>query len=79
LIAATGTATGTAVTKLIGMAGGTFVSADGRLTIDFPTGALDHDEMISIQPIGNTATGAAGVAYRITPHLNFTAPVKDQF
>jgi len=79
LVSVIGTAIGNAETKLIGAGGGSFTTADKRLTIDFPAGALQTDKTISIQPITNTVTGAAGNGYRITPHLNFDLPVKITF
>jgi hypothetical protein len=79
LVSGTGIPVGNAETKLIGAGGGSFTTTDGRLTIDFPAGALQTDKTVSIQPITNTTTGAAGNAYRITPHLNFDIPVKITF
>src|SRR4051812_2234058 len=50
-----GTSLGAKLTKTLGAAGGTIVSADGRLTITFPAGALATDTEIGIEPITNKA------------------------
>jgi len=79
-VTAVGTSAGTAESKVIGVGGGSFTSADGRITIDFPAGALNDNQTIGIEPISNHVSGAAGLAYRITPHnLNFNLPVKVSF
>jgi hypothetical protein len=52
------------------------VSSDGLLKVSIPAGALAADTEIGIQPITNTAWGALGNSYRLTPNgLTFTAPV----
>ncbi|HMU72638.1 MAG TPA: hypothetical protein PKD93_07850, partial [Ferruginibacter sp.] len=79
-VTAVGTPAGTAESKVIGVGGGSFTSSDGRITIDFPAGALNDNQTIGIEPISNHVSGAAGLAYRITPHnLNFNLPVKVSF
>lgn len=75
-----GTPAGAMESKKIGPGGGSFTSSDGRITLDFPAGALGSDQTIGIQPVSNYVSGAAGVAYRITPHnLNFKIPVRVSF
>ncbi len=60
--------------------GGKVVSADGRVTIDVPSGALAASKMITIQSITNETPGGAGLAYRLGPEgQTFTAPVKLTF
>ncbi len=79
-VTAVGTPVGIAETKVIGTGGGSFTSSDGRITIDFPAGALTANQTIGIEPISNYVSGAAGVAYRITPHnIPFQLPVKISF
>jgi hypothetical protein len=60
----------------IGAAGGSLTSADGRLTITVPAGALAADTLVGIQPITPTAPGALGHGYRLTPEgQNFAQPI----
>ena len=75
-----GSPDGTAESKVIGAAGGTFTTADGKMFITFPEGALTGNNTITIQPVTNNAPGGTGKAYRITPHnVNFAKPVKITF
>src|SRR5450755_5139363 len=67
-ITAIGTPIGIPVTKTIGAAGGTIISADGRAELDIPAGALSSDLAISIQPITNECPNGAGVAYDFLPN-----------
>lgn len=61
-------------------AGGTLVSADGKLQITVPEGALNALTTISIQPISNGAPGHAGVGYRLLPEgTTFARPVQLSF
>ncbi|MBS1149671.1 MAG: hypothetical protein H6Q89_1369 [Myxococcaceae bacterium] len=79
-VTAPGKAVGPADEKLIPVTGGTLVSADQRLTIDVPAGALATAQKITIQPISNGTPGGKGLAYRIGPEgQTFTAPVKLTF
>jgi hypothetical protein len=55
------------VSKEIGEVGGSVTSADGRLTVDIPAGALTESTMISIQPISSTLPMGIGDAYRLSP------------
>lgn len=72
-----GTAEGTAVEALIGPAGGTLATNDGRIAVDVPPGAFDVERLVRIQPITNTAHGGPGAAYRITPEgLRTPLPMK---
>jgi hypothetical protein len=73
---AVGTPTGSPVTRTIGPAGGTVLSADGRVELDFPANALATNTSITIQPVTNTAPNGTGVSYHFTPDgTKFGAPV----
>lgn len=75
-----GTSLGAKLTKTLGAAGGTIVSADGRLTITFPAGALATDTEIGIEPITNKAPLGVGTAYRLTPDgSKFPTPITVTF
>ena len=63
----TGTASGAATSVTIGAAGGSLSSADGRMTVAIPAGALAAGTVIGIQPITNNAHGGVGTGYRLTP------------
>ncbi|HVF82463.1 MAG TPA: hypothetical protein VM884_11030 [Flavisolibacter sp.] len=66
-----GQLTGTAVKFTIGAGGGTLSSADGRITLTIPAGAVDAATEFSIQPITN-ALETRGLAYRLLPEgINF--------
>ena len=73
---AVGVATGSAVTATIGAAGGSLRSADGKLTLTVPAGALAANTTIGMQPISNFAHGRIGGAYRLTPDgQTFAQPI----
>jgi hypothetical protein len=66
--------------QVIGTNGGTFTTADGRLSLEFPAGALNAATNITIQPVTNNCPGGSGNVLRITPHtVNFNKPVKLSF
>lgn len=72
-----GAPVGAAEQKVIGPAGGTFTTADNRITLEFPAGALTTQTTITIQPVTNNCPGGTGNVMRITPHnVNFQKPVK---
>jgi hypothetical protein len=80
LVTAPGTPDGTAVSKAMNGTGGSITSADGRIKIDVPAGALPAAETITIQPITNQMGSGVGHAYRITPHnITFQKPVTISF
>ena len=80
LITAVGTREGSAVSKQVGAAGGTLASADGRIKVEIPAGALGSEQAIIIQPITNTLDFGIGLSYRITPHnVSFQKPVRITF
>lgn len=75
-----GVPAGDPVTKSIGTGGGSVSSADGKITVTIPAGALAADTMIGIQPVTNTAAGGLGTAYRLTPAgQTFTTAVTLEF
>ncbi|MCY7319243.1 MAG: hypothetical protein LH617_11055 [Ramlibacter sp.] len=77
---AVGSPTGNPASKTIGAAGGSLISADGKLTLTVPAGALASDTAISIQPQTNLAHGRRGAAYRLTPEgQTFLKPVTLSF
>ncbi|MFN8344549.1 MAG: hypothetical protein U0X91_06080 [Spirosomataceae bacterium] len=64
-----------AVSATIGPAGGSIESADKRLRVTIPAGALSTTQTISVQPISNHCPSGQGQAYRLTPHgLPFAKP-----
>src|SRR5579864_3487419 len=74
-ITAVGTPVGTPVTKTIGAAGGTISSADGRIDLIIPPGALSSDLAITIQPITNQCPGGLGAGYDFLPNgTKFSTP-----
>jgi len=80
LITAVGSPEGAPVSKQIGAGGGSLASADGRVKVDIPAGALSGDQTITIQPITNTLAFGFGLSYRITPHnILFQKPVTIRF
>ncbi len=81
LVTGVGTANGTPVSQLVVAAtGGTITSADGKISVTIPAGALAADEIITIQPITNPTGQSIGKNYRLTPHgLQFSSPVTINF
>jgi hypothetical protein len=70
-----GTLEGAALTTTIGPAGGTVASADQRIQITIPAGALTENKIISVQPLTNQCPAGTGQAFRLMPHgLTFTKP-----
>jgi len=77
---AVGTATGPSVSQTIGAAGGTIVTADGRMELDIPAGALATNTNITIQNTTNTMASGIGDGYSMTPDgLKFAQPVTFKF
>ncbi|MBS1664015.1 MAG: hypothetical protein JST68_23420 [Bacteroidetes bacterium] len=71
---------GAAQSIVVGPAGGSFISEDNRLKLDFPAGAVSASTTITIQPVENQCPSGSGNAYQITPHdLKFNYPVKLTF
>ncbi|MBD2704035.1 hypothetical protein IC229_25545 [Spirosoma sp. BT702] len=66
----------TPITTTIGPAGGMLTSADKRLTINVPAGAVETAQQFSIQPISSTGPQSLGNAFRLSPHgVTFKKPV----
>ncbi|WP_341837521.1 hypothetical protein WJU16_06520 [Chitinophaga pollutisoli] len=74
-----GTSLGTAVTKDIGPQGGNIASADGKLRITVPAGAVAANTTFSVEPVTNTLPGSPGIAYRLKPEGKFPKPLTLQF
>lgn len=75
-----GSAAGNAVRKTIDASGGELASADGRIQVIIPAGALSAAKEVSIQPISNELPGGIGQAFRILPHgEQFSKPVSIVF
>lgn len=75
-----GTPTGAIISKSIGTSGGELASADGRIKIIIPAGALDATKEISIQALTNELPEGIGDAYRLAPHgSQFAKPVTIAF
>ncbi|MBL0740933.1 hypothetical protein [Chryseolinea lacunae] len=71
-----GTPLGDKVSGSIGTTGGTLQSADGKLKITIPAGALSANTTVSVQPISNTAPLGLGHGYRLEPEgTTFAKPV----
>jgi hypothetical protein len=74
-VTAIGTPNGNPVTKTVGVAGGTISSADGRMDLIIPPGALSSDLAITIQPITNECPGGLGAGYDFLPNgTKFSTP-----
>ncbi|MFC4453926.1 hypothetical protein [Deinococcus sonorensis] len=72
----TGTPTGEALHLTVGPEGGTAHSADGRLTVTIPAGALTAPTDVTVQPISSTTPHGKGAAYRLGPEgTTFRQPV----
>lgn len=66
--------------KIIGAAGGTLSSLDGKMSVNIPAGALAGDQNITIQRITNKNPMGIHSGYRITPHnVQFTQKVTITF
>jgi hypothetical protein len=64
-------------TASIGPAGGSIQSADGRLTLKVPAGALTAPVSLSISPTANGAPNAIGSAYALSPvGVSFSRPAQ---
>jgi hypothetical protein len=75
-----GAIVGDPISATIGPAGGSITSADKRITVTIPAGALAADTAIGVQPIENTDAAGFGMAYRLTPDgQKFTKPVTVAF
>ena len=76
LITPIGTPVGSPVSKTIGSAGGSLISPDGKIELNFPAGALTGNIAISIQPVTNFCPEGIGLAYHLMPNnITFSKPV----
>jgi hypothetical protein len=74
--AAKGDPQGTPTTQTIDATGGSVTSADGRITVAIPAGALPGATVISIQPISNTTPNGLDSGYRLEPEgTTFATPI----
>jgi hypothetical protein len=74
---AVGTPAGKQVSREIGPNGGSIISADGKVELIFPEGALKEQITISIQPISSLIPSASGNGYRFEPSgLKFSKPLE---
>src|SRR5262245_62015585 len=70
-----GVPNGKQVRQEISVSGGTIISDDGRVQLNFPPGALTETTTISIQPVNNKIPNG-NKAYRFEPSgLQFQKPV----
>lgn len=75
-----GTPLGTPVTKVIGPAGGTIGSEDGRMSVIVPAGTVNANTTFSIQPVTNTLGLGSGLSYRLLPeNVTFNKDVEVRF
>ncbi len=75
-----GVPNGPSVSKFISTSGGNITSADGRVELIFPNGAITKGDTISIQNITNFGPLGIGDAYRLLPEgLSFSNPVTIKF
>ncbi|HEX4850603.1 MAG TPA: hypothetical protein VFV08_07350 [Puia sp.] len=71
-----GIPTGASTSKFIPSTGGSLTTADGKMEIDIPSGALPSGDTITIQNMMNFAWGGVGEAYNFLPNgLKFSTPV----
>ena len=68
---------GTTITKTIGPEGGVITSKNGKISLDFPNGALLKNTEISIVESNNEAPNGCGNSFNLLPDgLIFPKPVK---
>ncbi|MFD1144714.1 hypothetical protein ACFQ4C_26535 [Larkinella insperata] len=71
-----GAVIGAATTKTIGAEGGTLATADGRVALTIPAGAVAKATEFSIQPVENTLPGARSESFRLLPEgTTFAKPL----
>lgn len=67
---------GQPLAKTIGPEGGTLTSADERLIIRVPAGAIETNQVFSVQLVTGTGPQALGTGFRLEPHgITFKKPV----
>lgn len=71
---------GIPVSKTIGNAGGSLSSADGKIELNIPAGALTVNTEITIQSVTNHCPGGIGAGYHLMPdNLTFSKPAELTF
>jgi hypothetical protein len=76
LVTPKGFPTGPSVSKYISPAGGSVTTADGKIELDIPSGALPSGDTITIMNTLNFAPGGVGDSYDFLPNgLKFSIPV----
>ena len=76
LVTPIGIPVGSPVSKTIGSAGGSLFSPDGKMELNFPSGALIGNTAITIQPVTNFCPGGIDLAYHLMPdNIKFSKPV----
>jgi hypothetical protein len=74
---AVGTPIGDKISQSIGSGGGVIRTADGKVSLTIPAGALSQTTTISLQPIENKAFMGIGSAYEFSPDgLKFAKPAQ---
>jgi len=66
---AVGQPIGAPVTKVIGPAGGTVTTLDGKIALIFPAGTVKQETALTVQPSENKAPNGVGEAFTISPNL----------
>lgn len=80
LVTPKGEPIGAPTTVDIGALGGTLASADGRLSVEVPAGALEETIAITVLPVSSWAPGGNGEGYRLSPSgVEFLKPVTLRF
>ncbi|PZR25801.1 MAG: hypothetical protein DI535_16630 [Citrobacter freundii] len=76
-----GSPAGNAISKTIGASGGSLTSADGKITVSVPAGAVSANTVFSIQPITTTLTGnESRPTFRLLPEgVNFIKKINLTF
>jgi len=70
-----GTPKGNPVTQNIGSSGGSLTSADGKVTLTVPAGALSANTDITLEGLSNTAPDGIGDGVRLSLNGSFAQPV----
>jgi len=77
LVTAFGQPVGDSVIQKVGPGGGTVKSADGKLEVIFPAGAVDAETFVGVRPIHNQLTDDDNGSYQLEPSgTTFKKPVQ---
>lgn len=75
-----GIVAGNTITKTIGAAGGTISTADGKLNVKIPAGAVTANTDFTITPVSSTLPESEGNSFRLGPeNVKFNQPVEISF